>query len=182
MAGARRPGKGRGPPGGPAPDLAAWAATYSGRLRRYFARRAPPGDADDLVQDVFLRLQLAGGREVSVVDVERYLFAIAHNVLVSQRRSRAVRQWAQHQALEEADEPATDLSPERILVARQDYARFVKAVGELPPRARAAFELHHFEDLGRSAIAERMGISAESVKELLHRAAVRIGQAMEPDS
>jgi RNA polymerase sigma-70 factor (ECF subfamily) len=156
-------------------------AAYGGRLRRYFARRAPAADTDDLVQDVFLRLEMAGRRGV-ISDVERYLFTIARNVLISQRRNRAVRRWAQHQALDDTSEPTNPLSPERILSGRQDYARFVKSVDELPPRARTAFRLHHFEDLSRAAIAARMGISEESVKELLHRAAVHIAHAMRPES
>lgn len=158
-------------------DLAARMATYRPRLRRYFARRAPADEAEDLVQDVFLRLHQAGSR-LTVADAEPYLFAVAHNVLVSRLRSRAAQAWAGRQPLEAAAEPATDLSPERILAARQDYARLVKAVGELPPRTRAAFQLHHFEALSRGAVAEQMGISVDSVKELLRRAQARIGEAL----
>ncbi|MDR3510708.1 MAG: RNA polymerase sigma factor [Caulobacteraceae bacterium] len=177
MAEALDPGEGRERAEGAAPDLAAWMVVYGGRLRRYFARRAPPDDADDLVQDVFLRLQSAA-RRPPIGNVERYLFAVAHNVLISQRRTRALRRWSQHDALESAPELSSELSPERILVGRQEYERLIRVVATLPPRARAAFRLHRLEDMTSAAIAQRMGISRESVKELLHRASVYIDRAM----
>lgn len=162
-------------------DLVALATNYSTRLRRYFARRAPTVDVDDLVQDVFLRLQSATPRE-PINDAERYLLTVARHALVSLHRRRSARGAGLHDRLDEAPEPSSELSPERILLARQEYARAMKAVDDLPPRARAAFLLHRFEDLTYAAIAERMGISRNSVKELLHRASLRVGAAMRYDA
>lgn len=180
MAGVRASGGGRGHPEGGLPNRVQDLARYGARLRRYFASRAPPEDADDLVQDVFLRLQQSRARE-PIVDIERYLFTVAHNILVSQRRRQAARGRGLHQPLDEASEPPNELSPERILVGRQDFARLVRAVGELPPRARVAFRLRHFESLSQIAIAKRMGVSSEAVKALLRRARTGIGLALRHD-
>lgn len=169
------------PTAAPPPDLAALAANYSLRLRRYFARRAPTADVDDLVQDVFLRLQSAAPR-APIRDAERYLLTVARHALVSLHRRRNARGAGLHDGLDEAPEPSSELSPERILLARQEYARAMRAVDALPPRARAAFRLHRFEDLTYAAIAERMGITRDSVKELLHRASQRVGAAMKYDA
>ncbi|AJA08545.1 hypothetical protein SKP52_08130 [Sphingopyxis fribergensis] len=57
----------------------------------------------------------------------------------------------------------------------------LEAIQKLPPRAREAFEYHRFENLTYQAIAQRMGISKEAVKELMHRALVRIVAEMEAD-
>jgi RNA polymerase sigma factor (sigma-70 family) len=162
-------------PVGPASRVAPCMAAHAPLLRRYFSRRAPAADVDDLVQDVFVRLQSAQPR-APVIDVEAYLVTIARHVLVSRRRWNTRRCSALHDAIDDAPELASDLSPERILGARQDYARAMAAVSDLPPRARAAFQLHRFEQMSYAGIAERMGISRESVKELLHRAAIRVGQ------
>lgn len=159
------------------PDLRCLMAVYGGRLRRYFARRAATADVDDLVQDVFLHLHAARLR-APILDIEHYLFTVARHVLVSLCRNHTARRWTSHDPLDSAPELSSDLSPERILVARQEYARAVMAMDTLPPRARAAFQLHRFEELSYAAIAERMGITRESVKELLHRASVRMGEAM----
>ena len=60
-------------------------------------------------------------------------------------------------------------------------ARAIQAILNLPPRARAAFQFHRFENMTYGAIAKRMGISKESVKELMHRAIVRIAEQLEQD-
>jgi len=158
---------------GAAFNLAPWFASHGDRLRRYFACRAPADEVDDLVQDVFLRLQAVRLRG-PIRDMERYLFTVARHVYFDRKRSLAVRCSALHDCLDDVPEPASDLSPERIVSARQDYARAMAAVRDLPPRARAAFQLYRFEDLSYAAIAERMAISRDSVKELLHRAASRV--------
>jgi RNA polymerase sigma-70 factor (ECF subfamily) len=167
-------------PAGPdfvAPDLGAWMTTHGSRLRRYFTRRAPPGEAEDLVQEVFLHLQSARLNS-PIVEVERYLITVAHNLLVSRARRQSARSHDAQRAQWEICDTASALSPERILAARQDYAQAMNAIEDLPPRTRMAFRLNRFEELSYGAIAERMGISKDSVKELLHRANVRLQQAV----
>lgn len=58
---------------------------YEPGLRRYFRRRAPAGQVDDLVQEVFARL--LGLRDPGAVqDLERYIFVVAASVLSRQHR------------------------------------------------------------------------------------------------
>lgn len=161
-----------------APDLAGWLVHYGPALRRYFGRRVGDAEVDDLVQDVFLRLH-AARRETPIDNVDRYMFTVARNVLVSRHRALRARGGSLHQPLDELSEPVDHLSPEHIAIASEDYARAVRAILALPPRARAAFQFHRFENMTYQSIAQRMGISRESVKELIHRAIVRIAQDME---
>jgi RNA polymerase sigma-70 factor (ECF subfamily) len=172
--------EGPGPAAGPdfiAPDLGAWMTAHGSRLRRYFTRRAPPGEAEDLVQEVFLHLQSARLNS-PIIEVERYLITVAHNLLVSRARRQSARSHDAQRAQWEVCDTASALSPERILAGRQDYAQAMSAIEDLPPRTRMAFRLNRFEELSYGAIAERMGISKDSVKELLHRANVRLQQAV----
>ncbi len=162
----------------PEKDLAQWMVQYGPGLRRFFSRRAGAAQAEDLVQEVFLRLQNAPGQE-PVENVERYLFRIAHNVLVSRYRHDAARALARHDALDEAFDAPDHISPERILAAKQEYARAIVAILNLPPRARAAFTFHRFENMTYHAIGDRMGTSKESVKELMQRAIDRLSAEME---
>ena len=60
-------------------DLAVWMAEYGPGLKRYFTRRAGADQADDLVQEVFLRLRARSGDD-PVDNVEGYLFRVARNV------------------------------------------------------------------------------------------------------
>ena len=162
-------------------DLAGWMAEYGPGLRRYFSRRANAVDIDDLVQDVFLRLHSA--RQTTAIDnVERYLFTVARHVLISRHRKEAARGWSLHDTYEDGPEAADDLSPERIVAARQEYARVIQLILGLPPRARAAFQFHRFENMTYRAIAGRMGISKESVKELMQRAIDRVSADLEAEA
>ncbi len=160
------------------PDIGAWMTTYGPGLRRYFRRRVSEADVDDLVQDVFLRLQSAR-LNASIDNVEGYLFATAHNVLVSRYREQAARVTLLHEEWSDSLGGSDPLSPERIAIGQEEYRRVVTAICNLPPRTREAFELHRFDNLTYPAIAERMGISRESVKDLMHRALVRIAEEME---
>ncbi len=161
-------------------DLAAWMTAYGPGLRRYFRRRADDADVDDLVQEVFLRLQSAQ-LSAPIDNVERYLFTAARHALISRHRWQKARGAMLHDELEDVIEIAEQRSPERIVIGQQEYRRVLDAIQNLPPRAREAFQYHRFENLTYQAIAQRMGISKEAVKELMHRALVRIVQEMESD-
>lgn len=161
--------------------LSAWMRQYGLGLRRYFAKRAHDADVDDLVQEVFVHLQ-AKRKDTAIDDPQRYMFAVARNVLISRYRRQKARSRTFHDGLAHDVEIPDYISPERVVIGVQEYRRAVRAIVNLPPRARAAFQFHRFESMTYQAIAERMGISKESVKELIHRALVRIRQEMEEDS
>ena len=159
-------------------DLAAWLVRFGPALRRYFAKRAGGAEADALVQEVFVRLQArAAGGEVD--NVERYLFAIANNVLVSRHRYESARVFGRQTPLTDAAQPVEDLTPERFIIGRQEYDRMIVALGGSSRRAREAFIFHRFEELSHPAIARRMGISVVAVRKLIARAMQRIAEIME---
>ena len=159
-------------------DLKSWMAEYGPGLRRFFARRLNEADVDDLVQDVFVRMQTSQSSG-PIENAERYLFRVAQNVLISRYRAEGSRERHLHMPMHEGIEPGDDLSPERIAIGRDEYARIVEAITNLPPRVRAAFVFHRFENMTYQAIAARMGITKNSVKELIHRALVRLSETME---
>lgn len=148
-------------------DLRAWMLQYGPALKRYFMRRCGASDADDLVQDVFLRLQVRG-EAAEIENVEGYLFRTAANVL-ARRRQRVTWAWGAQEDPEGVG-LADDLSPERILISRQVIDRIMGALDDLPPRSAEAFFLYRFEHLSQEAVARRMGISVKGVEALLKRA------------
>ncbi len=156
------------------------AQRYAPALRHYFSRRVPASDVEDLVQDVFVRMQAAQSRQ-PIQNIERYMFVIARNVLVSQNRKRTARRFRLHSELKESRDYADEITPERIVIAKEEYERVMQSILDLPPRARAAFQFHRFDNLTYQEIADRMCISKESVKELMHRALVRIAMEMDTD-
>jgi RNA polymerase sigma factor (sigma-70 family) len=151
---------------------------YGSVLRRYFARRANPADADDLVQDVFLHLQ-ARGSGAEIENVEGYLFRTAANVL-ARRYQRGGWRWGSQAPLEHVPELADELSPERILMGKQTLERVLRSMDDLPPRAAQAFVLSRFEHLSQDAVAKRMGVSIKAVQKFLHRAVRQLMDQVEP--
>ncbi|MGE5567200.1 MAG: RNA polymerase sigma factor [Parcubacteria group bacterium] len=148
-------------------ELRVWMERYGPGLRRYFARRVPPAEAEELVQDVFLAMHARSAAE-PIDNVQGYLFRIAANLLSKRHEAGG------HTGLDEAPDIAEGFSPERILIGRQEASRVLIAIRNLPPRTREAFALHRFEDMTYEAIARRLGISVSAVSKLVARALAHV--------
>jgi len=144
-------------------------ASTTPRLRRYFAKRVPPAEVDDLIQEVFLRMQVHGG-PVRIGHMDGYLFSVAASVLTDRARRRAVRHGSAHTGLEEAHHPTEDLTPERVLLDREALDLVVEAIVDLPARTRDVFVLHRFEEMSCSAIAAQLGITVSGVEKHIMKA------------
>lgn len=138
-------------------------------IRRYLARRVAPADVDDLVQNVVLRLHTRRS-ETAIDNPAAYLFQVAHSVLTDHARRNQVRHRSAHQTLENEHHPVEGRSPERVLQGKEDLARLVAAIGDLPERTRQAFVLHRFEEMSYAAIARHMGISVSAVEKHIMKA------------
>lgn len=159
-------------------DVGTWAVRYGPALRRYFLKKVTPPEADDLVQEVFAKLQ-ARSVAAPVENIEGYLFRSAANVLISHYRDQAGHGWDRHRRLEEWLEPREEISPERTLIGKQAIERVIASLQDMPARSREAFVLHRFEELTGPAIAQRMGISVKGVEALLARAMRHVTAALE---
>lgn len=156
---------------------------YGPALRRYFQKKVGSAEVEDLVQDVFLKMQARGaGAKEQPENIEGYLFKTAANVLVTHHRRRASQGWARLDPLDDFPDPLDDLSPERVLIGRQAIDQVAKALRALPPRARQAFLLHRFEEMTYPQIAARMGVSVKAVEGLMTRAMQRLGHLVEERS
>jgi len=138
-------------------------------LRSFFSRRVPPAEVDDLMQEVFLRMQLHSSDQ-RIEHLSGYLFTVAASVLADRARRRMVRYSTAHTALEEIHHPAESLTPERLLLDREALDLVVEAIAALPQRTRDAFVLHRFEEMSCNTIAERLGITVSGVEKHIMRA------------
>lgn len=172
-------GEGEGPGRLGEAALAELMARYGPALRRYFQKRVSPLEAEDLVQDVFVAMQVRGDVE-DVEHVNRYLFRIAANVL-ARRRARPTWDWRSgRRSIDDFPEMVEELSPERALMGKQAIEQLVVVLRELPPRASEAFLLNRFEEMTYAAVAAHMGISVKAVEKHIKRALARIADAVEP--
>ena len=131
-------------------------------------------DADDVVQDAFLRAFRAfdgfrGG------DGKPWLLAIVRNVCYSFLRARKV----EGEALEfdEKMHSPVDVAtanPEWRLLEEVDKDALQRAINDLPPLFREAIVLRDLEELSYKEIAEISGVPIGTVKSRLSRARVRL--------
>ena len=161
-------------------ELRGWMLQYGPALRRYFLKRVGPGDAEDLVQEVFMGLQVRGATGGEIDNVEGYLFRVAANAVV-RRHQRQTWDWAAHDGLDDLDDLGDEVSPERILMGKEALERVREAMRALPPRCSEAFFLHRFEEMTYSAIAVRMRITTKAVERLIQRALRRISLTVDPE-
>ena len=136
-----------------AAELKAWLVQYGPALRQYFRRRAGAAEAEDLVQEVFAKL-LARTEGQAIENVERYLFRVANNVLISRHRHDTTQVWKIDEDSVDALERTEDISPERVLIGKQTLVALAVAIAELPPVTREIFaDAHQRQDGARQCLS-----------------------------
>jgi RNA polymerase sigma factor (sigma-70 family) len=152
---------------------------YRVPLSRYFVKRIRDVyDVDDLVQEVFIRLVRQAAIE-SVEQIDSYVFRTAANVIHDRARRLAARHHREHDALSEGDLPANDLSPERVLLAREELARAIAALAELPDTTRRVFVLRRYEDMRFEQIAAHLGMTVSGVRWHMAQAKAHVARRLE---
>jgi RNA polymerase sigma factor (sigma-70 family) len=150
--------------------LIEWFGKWRKPIRSWLRNRAsvPPGDIDDLAQEVFLRL-LRYSDDVAVDNPQGYLFRIAANVANEWRERSRVRRphddsWLEELQIESGEEPENAFARSRT----NEYVQ--AAVDRLPPRQREVLLLHVNEGLTYKQIAQQRGLTYRIVLRDLTRA------------
>ena len=149
-------------------------------LRGFFARRGAHEDAEDLVQETWLRLLRAHhDRGEGIANPEAYLFTVALNLA----REQAARRRQTPLRLDELQSLAAQLASGECLVDAAERAqrqrRLQAQLASLPERTRAVLVMQYRDGLSYRQIAERMGVSPHMVKKHVVRglAACRLALA-----
>ncbi|HTO54429.1 MAG TPA: sigma-70 family RNA polymerase sigma factor [Myxococcota bacterium] len=137
--------------------------------------------AEELTQDVFVRIHNAADRYEAKAKFSTYVFGIAHNLALNEL-ARAHRKHEQSRSdLSELGAVDPSPSPLEKLDAERTRERLEKALGELPERQRAAVLLRSEEGLDYEEIAGSLDTTVASVKSLLHRARESLLAALAED-
>lgn len=158
--------------------LAELHTRFGGALERYFLRRGCPADtAEDLVQNVFLRLA-ARQATTQIDNIDAYLMQTASSVWTDHGRWRRSRAEGAHIEYEDLLHGHGDFSPERIYEARQALDRVLASLKALSVRARQVFLLRRFEGMSQKEVAERLGISVSLVEKEMMKAIAHITDSL----
>jgi RNA polymerase sigma-70 factor (ECF subfamily) len=145
--------------------------------------------AEDLAQDVFLRVYRVRKRYLPGAKFSTWLFTIVHNVAFNARRSLSRRKEVnlgggdaatKTPPLESAAVAASGLMPARQLDKSELREIVQVALGQLNERQRTAVVLHKFEQLSYIEISEIMGLSTSAIKSLLARARSNLRDVLQP--
>ena len=164
-------------------DRAAFESLYQrhGRRAKGFFLRMMDYDealADDLTQDLFLRVWQHREEYRAARSFETWLFSMAYNLCKNEYRHQSVVR-AYDEALAQRPEPVTD--PAGDLEREEMNAAIRRAVQRLPEGQREAFILRYEEELPLADVAVILGIPEGTVKSRLFHALSTVRKAVEQD-
>jgi RNA polymerase sigma-70 factor (ECF subfamily) len=153
-------------------------ATHSQRIfARFYRSFQDRQEAEDLTQDVFLRLYRSRQRYEPRAKFSTWLFHITQNVARNAFRNRR-RHACVNQNLDGAESGRAlqlDAGSPTQALERSEAVRAVRAaVSELAGRQRAALEMQQFQNRSYAEIADALDMSTKATKSLLYRARIQL--------
>ena len=151
--------------------LAALVSEYAGTLYRVsFSVLRTAADAEDAVQEAFLRVLRHRDTLDEVRDRRVWLIRIVWNIVLDRKRRAKTRPETDDVAELARVLPAEGLSAEDRAAAAQHHAQVLACVETLPAKEREVLMLSAFEELTSVEIAQVLGITESSVRSRLFRA------------
>jgi len=150
---------------------------YFPRVYRYIlARMGNPYDAEDLTEEVFLRVLDAIERfQWREAPFSAWLFRIAHNAVISQRRKEGSR--GRSSPLSEAL-PVGSQGPEEMVENRLALNEIMRAAETLPEAQRKVIGLRFAAGLTVAETARAMGKGEGNVKVIQHKAIAKLREIL----
>ena len=143
-------------------------------------------DAEDVVQETFLRAYRQLDRFEARSNVGTWLHRIATNCAVDLLRARPKREIAEEADTLERAAGAAGVAeggmpaPERSLLGVQITERLGRAMTLLTEMERATFTLRHFEGLSIDEIAGMLGLKTGATKHSIFRAVRKVRRELQP--
>ena len=129
-----------------------------------------PSDAEDAVQEAFLRVLRHRHMLGEVRDHRVWLIRIVWNIVLDRKRRAKTRPETDDVVELTRVLPSTGLSQEAMAAAAEHHAHVLACVEQLPAKEREVLWLSAFEELSSVEIAAVLGITESSVRSRLFRA------------
>ena len=146
--------------------------------------------AEDLAQDVFLRVYRARERYVPTAKFSTWLYTITHNVASNSIRKSSRRKEVNLvtspsgsmpvRPLDTMAKDKSNLMPTRLADQKEMEKVIREAIQSLGPRQRMAMLLSKYEGMSYNEIAESMELTTQAVKSLLSRARGNLKEMLAP--
>ncbi len=158
-----------------------------GRLGNFIRQRVPdPGDAEDILQDVFFELVEAYRLPAPIEQAGAWLFRVAKNRIID--RFRKKREEPLAQAGEDGEDdywleqalPAPDSGPEASLVRARLLEAISAALDELPARQRDVFIAHELDGLSFKELAVASGTKLNTLLGWKRQAVLQLRTRLQP--
>ena len=165
----------------PPPDLAAVYETYHRKVVAYAAKLLGRDRAEDIAQEVFLKVARSLGTLSDPAKLTSWVYAITLNTVRDHARGRAaeglrgealrrdVTRGGEEGAPAEAEDTRSR-GPEEKAIRSEMVACFLEYVRRLPRHYLLVYALSEFEEMSNQEIADRLRLSLGTVKIRLHRA------------
>jgi RNA polymerase sigma-70 factor (ECF subfamily) len=141
---------------------------YRESMRKLYVQRTGGNvdDADDLIQDTFLKVYLNLQRYDPAYTFGQWIYTIARNTFIDYLRKRQ-----DNIPLESVQRGQSTLpTPEQSVIDSQQRAQLESFLERMKPRYRRLIELRFFRDFSYEEIAAELGIPLGTVKTQIHRA------------
>jgi len=134
--------------------------------------------AEDLAQEVFLRVYRSREKYEASAKFSTWLYRIASNLAVNHARDTRHQRPENTVSLDEPDQesgltmdlPDSSLTAEEVIVRRERLAAIRQRVEALPERQKMALIMHKYQQMDYRQIAEVLKLSESAIKSLLFRA------------
>jgi len=142
------------------------------RLRNFIRRRVPdPGDAEDILQDVFYALVEANRLLVPIEHVTGWLFRVARNRIIDLFRKKKPESFGDIDVADENDEllqleellPSPDAGPEALYARNFLLDELELAIEDLPEEQREVFVAHELEGRSFKELAAETGVNVNTL-------------------
>ena len=160
--------------------------TNQPRILRYLVRLVGELEAEDLAQEVFVKVSRALKTFRGESQLSTWLYRIATNAAIDKIRTASFRQEAMLSGLDDSDETEDQVvwtgeaapSLEHQLMRKEMYECFLDFVKRLPSNYRTVVVLSELEQFTNHEVAAILGLSLDVVKIRLHRGRARLLQEL----
>jgi RNA polymerase sigma-70 factor (ECF subfamily) len=141
-------------------------------LLRFLVARRAESEAEDILQDLFLKL--GSEPRAPIANPRAYLYRMADNLLLDRRRAARRRTGREEAWVETRGGTGADIvdipRSERILIGRERLAALDRVLAGLPERTVAVFRRFRIDAVPQREIAREIGISLSAVEKHLQHA------------